>query len=274
MVIVGAALLAALLAVPRPVEPDLPPMPSVDRLEQRRSLEALEARARASRREPLPFDVRATGEWLRRYGAAIAAGDERTARSHLQAARSAAYGARRRHGDEALLRLEAVQNQLFRAALRRWEATAVASTDLTELGGDFLQKARENGWLADDGRLDANRAERAVLFKMRWVELTGLEKDHPFLPTLNEWRAYYRFLLTKPPGRTDQERAQRQLDYVTALSRKDPSFPAALARGVLLYRMADYPRAAVAFRAHLAAHPSGPWSLRARNYLAQTLATR
>jgi hypothetical protein len=43
-------------------------------------------------------------------------------------------------------------------------------------------------------------------------------------------------------------------------------------RGVLLHRLGEPASAAQAFVEHLAEHPDGPWSLRARNHLLAVLA--
>jgi hypothetical protein len=59
---------------------------------------------------------------------------------------------------------------------------------------------------------------------------------------------------------------------VTAIEKLDHDYPAAMARGVLLYRAGAYEAAAAAFRAQLAARPDGPWTLRAKNHLLAALA--
>ena len=58
---------------------------------------------------------------------------------------------------------------------------------------------------------------------------------------------------------------------VSALSRKDPEYPAFFARGYLYYRLDDRESAATAFRSYLAQRESGPYALLARNYLIQSL---
>jgi hypothetical protein len=158
---------------------------------------------------------------------------------------------------------------LFCRALDRGEATGSADAELSELGGNFLEKARVSGWI-DEGRLVLDDGERAVLFRVRWSELTGLAKQHPFRPSLNEWRIYYRLLLEHPdvsPERGDSARRLAQLRYVQALQRLEPEYPAALAIGTLSYQLGDYAQAVSAFQSHLDAHPDGPWRLRVQNHL-------
>ena len=270
---VSIALFGAALALPRPQPPEELPVPVVDRREQRRSLRAEALLAEAAEREPLPFEVRAVGEALRRYGAEEGAqGGPRPSRlqaseEQLLLLRSSVQVARAKHGDNALLRLRAAQSHLFRRALERWEGTRNVDAELGELGGSFPAVARRSGWLGEDHRLVLDEGERDVLFRLRWSELTGLAKQHPFRASLNDWRVYYRLLLEHPDV-APQHAARAQLRYVAALARLDPDFPASLANGVLAYRLGDYGQAANAFREHLDAHPDGPWRLRAQNHLA------
>ncbi len=115
-------------------------------------------------------------------------------------------------------------------------------------------------------------SERAVFFPIRWAELTGLRGTGAFTPTLDEWRVYYGFLLAHPEGATASDRLRGQFNYVTALAKRDATYPLWLARGVLQYQQGSMPEAADAFQVHLAEHPDGPYSLRAKNYLLATLA--
>ena len=275
VVAVGIAVASSLVAVPRAVAPDVLPVPAVDREEQRAEREADRERARAARASRLPYEVRAVGEAFRRTGALLASGNAETALNEVVELRALARAARVTHGDAKLLALRALQTELFLEALAGWEESAAATPDLRELGGDFLAKAEQSGWMRDSHRLVPDESERRVLFRARWSRLTGLFNAHPFSPTLNEWRAYYRFLLEHPesgpypPG--DQHAALELLGYVSALERRDPDYPIALSRGILHYWSGDYAQAAAHFRQHLARHPRGPWRLRAQNYLAAAL---
>jgi hypothetical protein len=268
-VAVGIALTLVLLVLPRAESPSVLPVPRIDRSEQRRAAGGDLERAAAAEHDELPFEVRAVGEALRRYGLAAGAGSG-YALNELHYLRVTAQAARKQHGDESLLRLRAVQTKMFLAALADWEATGLETDDLKELGGDFLDKARSSGWIAEKRQLLPSEPERATLFRVRWSELAGLREQHPFSPSLNEWRIYFRFLLEHPDvaASTPRRRAERRLEYIEALGKLDPEFPAAFARGVLEYELRHYARAAQAFRAHLGSHPTGPWELRARNHLA------
>lgn len=277
---VGIAGLAALLAVPRPVAPDVLPLPTVDRREQARTIQNEGARALAAERRELPFDVRAVGEALHRYGAANYTGDSTNMERELGELRVATGRALKRYGPELLLQLRAVQTQLFLRALSHWEGTGQVDSELRELGGNLLDKARRSGWIASDHRLLMSSGQRRTLFRIRWDGLTGLLKRYPFAPSLDEWRVYYRFLLEhpeappgSPKGGPELARAlltERQA-YVLALTRRDPYYPAALARGVLAYQLERFDDAAREFRAYLGGHADGPWRLRVQNYLLAAL---
>jgi hypothetical protein len=266
---VGAlAILVAALVVPRSAEPHVVPVPDVDRREQdvRERLEI--ARARSAYTEPLPFEVRAVGERVRRYGMATARADSERAMHELVELRQSALSAQDRHGDQPLLKLRAVQTELFREAIRRWEASGRVDEELIELSGDFIERARANGWIAR-GRLVMTHEERRVTFQVRWSRLAGLLEEHPFSPTLNEWRAYYRFLIEHPE--VDRTRVADVesvvMSYVASLEQHDPSYPGLLARGVLRYRAGEYDVAVRLFRAYLDERPDGPRRTWARNHL-------
>lgn len=267
LVLLGIAGLSALLVVPRAAEPHEVPVPELDRREQRfqaRREAALTASAQ------LPYEVRAVGERVRRYGRATARGDGEAARGELAALREAVAAVRGQPEAELLYTLRAAQTSLFLRALTHWETTGTPSEDLDELGGDFIAAARANRWAPCD-RLVLDRDERRVVFVVRWARLTGLLEDPQLGPTLNDWRAYYRFLLEHPElGRAVPVGPQLEtllLGYVEGLEKRDPAYPASLARGVVLFRMGDYAGAARAFDRHLADRPDGPRRAWATNYL-------
>ncbi|MBN1612533.1 MAG: hypothetical protein JW940_38235 [Polyangiaceae bacterium] len=264
---VGIALLAAALGLPRPVEPDVLPVPHVDGAEvERAAAERLDLAAE-TRVEPLSFEVRSLGELIRQFGRATAQGQTGAAAQYRARLPRLARSVKAAEGDRVLRALRAVQTELFLGALLRWEASGRADSELIELGGDFIAKARRSGWI--HRRLLMTAEERAVLFKVRWTTL--LELDHgPIGPTHNEWRLYHRFLLEHPEGGAGEplaDRADLQLRVVAALAKRDPDYPAVLAQGVLMFRRGDLAAAADAFRAYVSAAPDGAWQLRARNYL-------
>lgn len=272
LVVVAAALLLTLLVVPRPVAPDVLPVPRVDRREQGRVREQEATRASSARRTQLPYEVRAVGESVRRYGS-IASLGRKDGDAELRTLRNRVHDARQRSGNEPLLRLRALQTELFVQALDAWEATGEESQELRELGGDFLGQASREGFLGSRAHLDLSVEERRVVFRLRWNELTQLQKEDPFAPSLNEKRAYYRLLLEHPPAHLDTRGATlRDSKIVNALVSQDPEYPGLFARGVIASRLGRYAQAAEYFRQHLESRPDGPWRVRARNHLAAALA--
>lgn len=265
---VFAAAISAALVVPRPVEPELVPPPEVDRRQQQRELD-LETRRAGAAEAGLPLEVRSVGEALRRFGRAAFDAAPVAVQLRIQLRRLARVAADR-HGPERLLELRALQARLFVAALKGSQTPADAADDeVRELGGRFAAAALERGWFASPPA-GADPAERATLFRMYWNESLGLSDQHPYAATLNEWRVYYRFLLARPLGEGSEQSAdvRRRLGYVAALSRHDQTYPARLARGVLFYQAGAYAQAAAELRTHLSQHPTGPWTLRAKNHLA------
>jgi hypothetical protein len=268
-VAIWIAVISAALAVPRPVAPADLPSPDVDRRQVARAADDARVLAGEARARPLPFEVRAVGELFRRFGKAEATGQGDLGALLVDLRRVAADAASKRPLRD-LSRLQAVQTELFSAALRAWELDE-GSSELDELGGGLLARARENGWLKD-GRLLMSQTERQVVFRMRWAELTGLRDRAPFKPTLDDWRVYLGFLLEHPEGRDASDRVRKQLGYAAALAKRDPTYPLWLARGVLFYRAGAFQESADAFTAHLAEHPDGPYALRARNHRLAALA--
>jgi hypothetical protein len=250
------------------------PLPVVDRAalvrgaaQRRAVVTRLEQRA-----ERLPRRVRAAGEALRRFGAAEAAGDTQATLTHAKDFAAAVAGARQEHGDERLLALRAMQGALFVRAVAHWAATGKAERDLIELGGTFPERARRHGWIDDRHRLLLDETAAECLFALRWSHLAGVLETHPFSPTLDEWRLYYRTLLVHPEvprrSRADPLGSPAVLArYVEALAARDPDYPVLLAQGILRYRAGRYGEAVTLLSRHLAKHPTGPWRLRAQNYL-------
>lgn len=264
--IVFACALSAALVVPRKVEPELIPPPVIDRQEQRRELgsEALRAeRARAG----LPVEVRSVGEAFRRLGRAVWERKGNVPQLEAQLRRLAEVAVER-HGAEKLLELRALQSELLVRAVRA-HSVGEPALELQELGGSLLQIGLPRGWLGD-GPTAADDPELGTLFRWYWTDALGLGQRHPYGPTLNEWRVYYRFLLSQPMAElaAREEDVARKLGYVAALARHDREYPARLARGVLLYQRGAYAESAGQLRAHLAHEADGRWALRARNYLA------
>jgi hypothetical protein len=262
----------ALLAVPRSVPPTEVPVPFANPRRLGEATAADDARARAAEEHPLDVDVRALGSLVRAFGRADAT-DDQDALASVRVQMGPAAAAARAQGEEALLGLRALQLRAFVRAVRAWEATGEESQDLVELGGPFTRMVRKNGW-CEGAPTCALRMDEGALrasFKRRWNEVTGLAGGGLDL-ALDEARALYGFLLEHPitgrSGSAPETFLMRKIDELGAI---DPAYPRDLARGVVLYRMGDYRRAAGAFGAHLEAAPDGPFALRAQNHLRAAL---
>ncbi|XXX73624.1 hypothetical protein WMF30_38870 [Sorangium sp. So ce134] len=209
---------AAILAVPRSVEPAELPLPLADARALARVRDADVARAREAEQLGLDAEVRALGSAVRAFGVVDADADHTEA--ELLAARKRvleALGPALAQGDEAVLRLRAYQLSSFVREVRRFEATGEESDELRELGGNFLGLLRRNAWLrrgqgepgaGDEARRVAmDGAVLGALFKKRWGAIVGLQRA-PFEVALDEERALFKFLLSHPlGGRTPQELA-------------------------------------------------------------------
>jgi len=261
--VISMAVLSALLVVPRDVPPELVPPPRIDRPEQRQAAD-VETRRAESARAGLPLEIRSVGEAVRRQGRAAYAAPELSTQVSAQLRRLGAE-ALAHQGPERLLELRALQTELFMAAIA--SRPAEPSSEAIELAGGLLLAGKGQGWL-EPPPLGADDDELATLYRMYWSQAVGL-LAHPFAPTLNEWRVYFRFLLGRPTPEADRAGdLRRKLEYVAALASHDQEYPAHLARGVLLYQSGAPIESAIELRQHLERSPDGPWSLRARNYLA------
>jgi hypothetical protein len=269
---VGVAAGALWLGLPRPVEPDLLPLPEVDRAVIALARREESTRAREAERTRLPLPVRAVGELFRRHGACAAAQNARCAREAREDARQLAASVLREHGPAPLERLRAAQTELFLSAVRGLRAKATQSHELDELAGNFAQKGETMGWFDARGQLRLNEDELFVLFRVRWSELLGLLKNSELRPRLDEFRLYYRVQLEHPGGASARDQDERRLSHLSALAAIDGEFPRALAEAVLFARLGRSEQALTAISTHLAAHPDGPWALRAKNYQLALLA--
>jgi hypothetical protein len=279
------AVVVALVAVPRRVDPSDLPLPLIDsgalRAALTRDRTLADQIAPALQKEIADptsgnalFDLRAFGQEFRAYGTAEATAEMPVV---LQARQRMlrAIPAARAVGDEKLLALRAYQQRIFFSELTKWETTGQESPELVEIAGPFVRMISRHGWSDERGRLAMSESLRAVFFKRRWAEVTALT-DPPFGLSLPETRALFAFLLSHPW--VDREVAidpkaaclfadQWRLRKIEELSRLDPAYPRLLARGVLLFRVGDYPAAAQTFRDYIATANEPPYVLRARNYL-------
>lgn len=261
------AVLAALLAVPRATEPDILPLPRVDWRESDRAASSeIELAARAVREE-LPFEVRAVGEAFRRFGEANASQNTGLAADRLAEVRALARGARKKHGDDPLASLQALQTAMFLELLTRWEQDENVEAEIAELGGNFIAKATSSGWIEPPRKLVFEPQERRVAFRVRWADVVGLRGSPSIAPTANDWRIYYRFLIRHPEKERGTSAAEEQLRYVSVVEKVDLSYPGLFARGVLHFRLGQWAKSEAAFRGYLAEDATGPWRLRAKNHL-------
>jgi hypothetical protein len=271
VVTVAALLLStAYLAIPRAAEPTLLPLPQPDRRVLARERAEEMRLANDARQVPLSFDVRAVGDAFRRLGAGTVAG-QGVPEAILRDLRSLTQKAMSTSGARALLALRSVQTELFVAAAREWERNGKPGPELRELGGDFSEIAEKRGFRRG-AHLVLDDEELGTLFRMRWCELTQTKATPPLAPSLDELRAFYALLLSHPVEGDDAGRDRAGLMAVAALEKLDPRYPAATARGVLLYRSGAKAAAAEAFRDQLSPEREGPYRLRARNHLLAALA--
>jgi hypothetical protein len=275
LVAVVMAAAAVWLALPRPVEPGpILPLPEVDRARARAERAADHERAERARTTTLPYEVRAVGELVRRYGRYEARADDTGAERARQDAFELRQRAQARFGPEPLRALRALQTELFAARVAKLGRLVADDRELSELAGNLPAHARRAGWAADDGTLRLPEEQLLTFYRVRWTRLVGAIQDDALGPSLAEFRAYYRALLQHPESLEPREQDERRLEYIHALGRRDPGFFSAFTRGVLLYRLGDPGAAAQAFTEHLRQHPDGPWSLRAKNHLLYLLADR
>jgi hypothetical protein len=279
------AVLGALVAVPHRTDPSELPLPLADSsalraiLASDRKLAAqiapqLEREiANPTAGNPL-FDLRAVGEKYRAFGRAEAEADTTIVlRARQDLIREVQRA--RPQGDDKLLALRAYQQQIFLAEVSRWETTRADSPELVEIAGPFVRTISRHGWSDERGRLAMSEPLRAIIFKRRWAETTGLS-DPPFALSPDETRAFYAFLFSHPwvdrEALPDPKAAcvfadQWRLRKIDELAKHDPAYPRLFARGVVLFRLGDYVAAAQAFRDHLASASDSQYGLRARNYL-------
>lgn len=278
LVVILVSALVVLVVVPRPVLPDEIPLPSPSPAALRAEMKRDAERARAAEHEELPFEVRAIGDAFRRLGAASAAGQAEDVRRFRF---SIGQMIRQHRPDPGLLlRLRAYQTEVFLQALADYERKGVESEDLREVGGDFLQAAWSAGWMRTQRqrpRLIADEPVRFVLYRKRWNEVMGLDEP-PFAVSLDEERAFHRFLFAHPVVRVPDVRRldtrarcraanEYLLKRVDAYAPIDREYPSEYARGILLLRLGRHEAAAQPLLRFVERNPDGPYTLRARNAL-------
>lgn len=274
---------AILLAAPRPVVPTVVPSPIIDGAALAETMARDDALARAAADTPLDVDVRALGREIRSYNesAALETEDDEFVRARERVIEAASKVGQL---GEDLEKLRAYQMIRFLEEVRAWQRTGVIGEELRALSGDFVDALSRSRWCVEGTReLVLGERELRVLFKKRWNKLVGADGE-PLLLTLQEERLRLGFLIKFPfvnndaAGRslTDPVSLQRlltpqRMKLLDQLAELDSDYPVELARGVVLFLAAQYPRAADAFRRHLEARPDGPYTLHARNFMKAAL---
>jgi hypothetical protein len=268
--VVGAALL-----FPRAVVPVRVPLPVPNRAVLGAEARLDKQRAKRAETETLPAAVRELGGAFRAWNQlAFRDDDDVEHEAHAQALRLGALAreVRAAHGDDALLALRAVQLEAFLAELARFEATGDESDELRALAGNVVARMQAIGWI--DGHR-ANLAEESwrVLYRSLWNRAMGVAGDPAFALSLDDDREVTRLQLAHPhPPETERallaaelraaktpeacrtlaqrevEAADRwRLEKVEAWAHRDPCYPVAYARGVLLFRTGRFAEASRAF---------------------------
>jgi len=299
LALVPVAIAAIMLALmmPRATAPDVVPLPRVDA----RALAAIarddDARARRAEASRLPTDVLAVGGAFREIEVADPSGDDVAAADARRRLVGALSGLLPRESlDADLAALRALQTRHFLDALAAWERSGEVSGELKELGGRFLERAREAGWI-EDRRVILDDTERRVVFKTVWNALIGVDGKAALAITLDEQRALYAFYLRHPhpaEGARGALVAARQAATTPAACAKvnldetrqtelwraekikklgaiDATYPTGYALGVAYYRAGRFDLSADAFQSWLEKHPDGPWALRTKNHLKAAL---
>jgi len=301
LVPIAVAATLGVLLLPRQALPDGVPLPVPDGRGLTRAAAHDHELAEQARRQLLPPTVRALGSALRTFHmleAGAPAGKDTLSQAH--AALDATAATALREGDDAMLRLRAVQLESFLAEVDRFEQTGVQSSELASIAGNFVAAMQAEGW-CDGHSLVASDGALRAMFKEMWNRLLGLEKSLAFAVPLDEERALYALYLSRPhpaaSARAALDAARRgaadargceavdeaeriaietwRIDRIARLSAIDSSYPAMYARGVANLRRGEYVHAAEDLTAWLHDHPDGALALRARAYLrAAVLATQ
>jgi hypothetical protein len=263
---VGIALLSLLVSLPQPTLPGYLPLPTFapEALEGARG--RLVADANAAKRNRLSFSIRSVGEHFRLIGRRIHLGYGLSldAQTRYQAlVRSVLLD----EGPDPLRQLRAIQTELFVTALSEYERTGSANDDLTELGGEVLDVFEEKQLQTKPVRtrihvlLDLD--ERRAVFLLRWTELSGLN-DIPELRLEPTWVILALGRRLRPPL---AKLGASELKVIDRITEVDPTYPSAVAKGLLFARLGAYEAASVSFSDFLAQNPNAPYSHRAKNHL-------
>jgi hypothetical protein len=294
---VFAGVLLAALLFPRDAAPSDVPLPNVDERVVAEVEHADDARAARATQTPLPAEVRALGEAVRVFNTTEAKNPTNAPWPEIRASVDNARRLALAKGVDAIVDLRAVQLRRFLDELGGWRKAGKSTDELEAEGGSFLRRMTMAGWVKDNRLLLSDREIR-VIFKLKWNAVGRFEQLAELQPTTDEMRVLYSFYLLHPhAGENARETLvaarmnahspeacaalvageqiateQWRLDKIDKLAQIDPSYPAAYARGVSLFRAAKFEASVHAFEEWLRAHPDGPLTLRARNHLRAALA--
>lgn len=289
---VTVAVILFALMVPRAAAPADVPLPVLDEQTLLREESADDALASRAEKSGLPSDVRALGSAIRDFNTKQSSNADVPTMAAAHTAITTAISETKLNGAESLTILRAYQLADFLRELRAFEQSGTPSAELLAVGGPFVARMTDAGWVTGNKIAMDEHARRAA-FKVAWNSIVGVEDTPPFSLTLDEARALYMFYLRNPhvaerdrqaidlvrkSAKTDaacaavRERENRaleswRLDKVEKLGKVDANYPLAYARGVAHYRMGLADAAGRDFQLWLDTHPDGALTLRARNQL-------
>ncbi len=195
-------------------------------------------------------------------------------------------------GAKGLLTLRAVQLAHFLDAVDAFQASGKVNDELLDLGGNFVKRMRDVGWIRDHEVLLPPDAQRAA-YKIMWNQTMALDQAPEFALTLDENRALYAFYISHPIAEsrhTDSFSARRKeakdarqchdialaesaareswrLDKIRRVGALDPEYPLQLALGVGQFRAHNYPASVEALRTYQRAHEEGPYASLVQSYM-------
>ncbi len=292
-------LVLASLMMPRRAEPDAVPLPTIDGAKLSAALAADRALVDSAAREPLPTSVLVLGGAMRDLFTleVTAERDDSRVADAKAALDKAAQIALEEHGERSIRALRAVQTARFLEAVREFEKTGKEGDELVALGGSFVRRMRDVGWI-EGNKVLPDPVALHVAYQIIWNHRLGVDAAPVFQPTLDEMRALYSFYLTHPhvpdaqvavfedqraKATTKEQCAlvrerelaavhQWRVERVKRLAAIDPTYPADFALGVTYYQSKLYGLSVAAFRESLRKSPEGPFAMRAQNHLKAALA--
>ena len=268
------------------------PLPVVDARALAATESADDALADRAAHEGLPQEARALGSAIRDFDSREAHAEDERAMAEARTAINHTLPDALSKGTTALAMLRAFQMIDFLRELSAYEKSGTESAELAAVGGPFVARMTDAGWIEGHHVMMNDHARRAA-FKTAWNAVVGVDRLPELALTVDETRALYMFYLAHPhvgerdrqaidlarkTAKTDaacqaiRERELRaleswRLDKVDKLGKIDGAYPLAYARGVTHYRMGLGDAARRDFSYWLDTHPDGPWTLRAQNQL-------